>query len=110
MYIWQKRYQDQCPTGRFVFRQNYEIHRRGYIVNLWYYGSVSTRDGNKVADIFYGKHNGGVNKDETLAFALMNGRYASSNNMGKALQKLWSGKTNKLHGIFREEQGRLVRV
>ena len=110
MYAWQKYYQDQCPTGRFVIKQTYEIYRRGYVVSLCYHGSVSTRDGSKVADVFYGKHNGGTNKDEWLAFALMNGRYASSNNMGKALQKLWSGKTNKLHGIYHIINNGKVRV
>lgn len=110
MYSWQDRYKEECATGRFVRGEGYEIHRRGYSVNLRYYGSVSTKEGGKTADVFYGMHSGGTNKGEMLFFALRNGRYASSNDVGKALQKLWSGKTNKLKGIFLQNYGDRVRV
>lgn len=110
MYSWLDRYQEECKTGRFVRGEKYEIHRRGYSVNLQYYGSVSTKESGKTADVFYGMHDGGTNSGEMLFFALMNGRYASSNNVGKALQKLWSGKTNKLKVIFRQEYGTKKRI
>jgi len=109
MYHWQESYQVECPTGRFVQNKNYEIHRRGYIVILQYHGSVSTKYSGKTADVFYGVHSDGVNKGEMLAFALMDGRYACSNDMGKALQKLWSGKTNKLKEIVVSGRGTSVR-
>lgn len=99
MYHWQERYQIECPTGRFVRGEQYEINRRGYSVNMKYLGSVSTKYTGQIADLFCGMHDGGTNKGEMLYFALMNGKYASSKYPGKALQKLWSGKTNKLHGI-----------
>lgn len=110
MYSWQNRYQEECTTGRFVRGERYEIHRRGYSVNLKYFGSVSTKTSGKTADVFYGAHDGGTNKGERLFFALMNGQYASSNDVGKALQKLWSGKTNKLKVIFRQEYEKRIRV
>ena len=109
MYHWQENYQPECQTRRFVQNKDYEIRRRGYIVTLRYHGSVSTKYSGKTADVFYGVHSGGVNKGEMLAFALMDGRYACSNDMGKALQKLWSGKTNKLRKIVVSEHRTSVR-
>ena len=99
MYHWEERYQFECPTGRFIQGEYYEINRRGYSVNMKYIGSVSTKHTGKTADLFYGVHSGGTNKGELLYFALMSGEYACSEYPGKALQKLWSRKTNKLHGI-----------
>ncbi len=110
MYHWQLRYQFECPTGRFIQGEYYEINRRGYSVNMKYLGSVSTKYTGKTSDLFYGMHDGGTNKGEYLYFALMNGKYASSEDAGKALQKLWSGKTNKLHGIFHVINNSKVRV
>ena len=110
MYHWEERYQFECPTRRFIQGEYYEINRRGYSVNMKYLGSVSTKYTGKTADLFYGVHDSGTNKGEYLYFALMNGKYASSEDAGKALQKLWSGKTNKLHGIFHVINNSKVRV
>jgi hypothetical protein len=110
MYHWEERYQFECPTGRFVCGENYEFERRGYHVNVMYKGSVSTKKADKTADLFCGVHSGGTNKGELLYFALMSGEYASSPDAGKALQKLWSGKTNKLRGISRIVNTGKVRV
>ena len=110
MYHWQERYQFECPTGRFIHGEHYRMNRRGYHVSLKYMGSVSTKYTDKTADLFCGVHDGGTNKGELLYFALMDGRYACSENAGKALQKLWSGKTNKLHGIYHIVNNGKVRV
>ncbi len=110
MYHWQKRYQFECLNGRFVLGERYMINRRGYTVTLKYIGSVSTKNTDKTADLFCGVHNGGTNKGEQLFFALMDGHYASSKDAGKSLQKLWSGKTNKLHTIYHIMNNGIVRV
>lgn len=109
MYEWQKFYQEECKTGRFKRGVTYQIRRRGYTVTLRYFGSVCTQDGRKTADVFNGTHDGGTNKGEMMFFALMNNQYATSNNVGDALQKLWSGKTNKLKEIVQQERTKIVR-
>ena len=110
MYNWYDYYKEECATKRFVQDQDYEIYRRSYCVWLRYYGSVSTKKGDKTADVFYGEHSGGTNAGELLYFAVMNGRYACSPDIAKALQKLWSGKTNVLHGIYRRNGKEIVRA
>lgn len=88
----------------FDTNKTYTISRRGYRVTLRYLLDISTKDGGKTAHIFGGIHDGGTNKDEHLFFALHDGRYATSPQLEKALQKLWSGKTNVLHAISSQKQ------
>jgi len=98
--MWHDFYSKDCKTGRFIHSEDYEISRRGYSVALKYYGTISIANGVKAADVFYGIHDGGVIAGEGVFFALMGKKYSSSPILEKALQKLWSGKTNKLKAIY----------
>jgi len=97
-------------SDKFSKKEGYAIDRRGYWVNLRYLLSKQSATG-KTADVFYGRNmRGDDGFGNLLFFAFMNDRYACSTCLEKSVQKLWSGKTNKLKAIYQQEYGARIKV